>query len=124
MYRLTNVFATDLNCFGGAFMVDMNTMDYSRELMDLYGIPELYDALPKLATEPTEIVGTVTKEASEITGLAEGTPVATGMMDILACLVGAGATGEEVYTAVAGSWCINETHSDRIIPNASSICRI
>ena len=40
---------------------------YSRELMDLYGIPELYDALPKLATEPTEIVGTVTKEASEIT---------------------------------------------------------
>ena len=34
MYRLTNVFATDLNCFGGAFMVDMNTMDYSRELMD------------------------------------------------------------------------------------------
>lgn len=81
MYRLTNVFATDLNCFGGAFMVDMNTMDYSRELMDLYGIPELYDALPKLATEPTEIVGTVTKEASEITGLAEGTPVAAGMMD-------------------------------------------
>lgn len=68
-------------------MVDMNTMDYSRELMDLYGIPELYDALPKLATEPTEIVGTVTKEASEITGLAEGTPVAAGMMDILACLL-------------------------------------
>lgn len=120
MYRLTNVFATDLNCFGGAFMVDMNTMDYSKELMDLYGIPELYDALPKLATEPTEIVGTVTKEASAITGLAEGTPVAAGMMDILACLVGAGATGEEVYTAVAGSWCINETHSTRIIPNASS----
>ena len=76
--------------------------------------------MPKLATEPTEIVGTVTKEASEITGLAEGTPVAAGMMDILACLVGAGATGEEVYTAVAGSWCINETHSERIIPNASS----
>lgn len=50
MYRLTNVFATDLNCFGGAFMVDMNTMDYSKELMKLYGIPEVYDALPKLAT--------------------------------------------------------------------------
>lgn len=47
MYRLTNVFATDLNCFGGAFMVDMNTMDYSRELMDLYGIPELYGCIAK-----------------------------------------------------------------------------
>lgn len=122
MYRLTNVFATDLNCFGGAFMVDMNTMDYSRELMDLYGIPELYDALPKLATEPTEIVGTVTKEASEITGLAEGTPVAAGMMDILACLVGAGATGDILPLPVPG---VSMKH----IPIESSrmhrpICRI
>lgn len=65
MYRLTNVFATDLNCFGGAFMVDMNTMDYSRELMDLYGIPELYDALPKLATEPTEIDWNSNKRSSQ-----------------------------------------------------------
>lgn len=120
MYRLTNVFATDLNCFGGSFMVDMETMGYSMELMNLYGIPELFDALPKLANEPTEVVGTVTKEAAKITGLAEGTPVVAGMMDILACLVGSGATGDDTYTAITGSWCINETHSNRIIPNASS----
>lgn len=120
MYKLTGVFATDLNVFGGSFMVDMNTMEYSRELLELYGIEELYDALPKLANESTEIVGTVTKVAAATTGLAEGTPVAAGMMDILACLVGSGATGEGVYTGIAGSWCINETHSDKIIPNASS----
>lgn len=119
-YRLTNVFATDLNCFGGSFMVDMGTMDYSKELMDLYGISELYDVLPTLASESIEIVGRVTKEAAEQTGLLEGTPVVAGMMDILACLVGSGATGDNTYTAIAGSWCINETHSKRIIPNASS----
>lgn len=95
-------------------------MDYSKELMELYGIEELYHALPKLAGEPTEIIGKVTKKAAEQTGLAEGTPVAAGMMDILACLVGSGATDDGVYTAIAGSWCINETHSKRIIPNASS----
>lgn len=120
MYKLTGVVATDLNCCGGSFLVDMDTMDYSMELMELYGIEELYDALPKLASEPTDIVGHVTAEAAKLTGLAEGTPVAAGMMDILACLVGAGATGDGVYTAVAGSWCINETHSKRVIPNASS----
>lgn len=120
MYKLTDVFATDLNCFGGSFMVDMDTMEYSRELLELYGIEELYDVLPKLAGEPTEIVGYVTEAAAERTGLAAGIPVVAGMMDILACLVGAGATGEAVYTAIAGSWCINETHSDRVIPNASS----
>lgn len=120
MYRLTNVFATDLNVFGGSFMVDLDTMAYSKTLMELYGIPELYDKLPKLAAQPDEIVGKVTKTAAELTELSEGTPVVAGMMDILACLVGAGATGEGVITAIAGTWCINETHSDRIIANASS----
>ena len=119
MYRLTGVFATDLDCIGGSALLDMETMEYSRELMELFGIPELYDVLPKLA-EPTEIIGCVTEEAAKLTGLKVGTPVVAGMMDILACLVGAGATGGGVYTAVAGSWCINETHSERIIPGASA----
>lgn len=120
MYRLTDVFATDLNVFGGSFMVDLNTMEYSKELMELYGISELYDKLPKLASRPDEIVGMVTEKAAEKTGLRAGTPVVAGMMDILACLVGAGATGAGVITAIAGTWCINETHSNRIIEKASS----
>ena len=120
MFKLTDVFATDLNVFGGSFMVDMDTMEYSKELLELYGIEELYDALPKLACEPTEIVGYVTAGAAERTGLVAGIPVVAGMMDILACLIGSGATGDGIYTAIAGSWCINETHSNRIIPNASS----
>ncbi len=119
IYKLTGELATDLNCFGGSLMIDMETMDYSDELMQLYGIEELIPALPRLA-EPTEIVGTVTEKVAEETGLKAGTPVVAGMMDILASLVGAGATGDNIYTAVAGSWCINETHSDHIIPNASS----
>lgn len=120
MYRLTNVFATDLNTFGGSFMVDLTTMEYSKELLELYGIPEIFDKLPKLASEPIEIVGTVSPVAAAATGLQEGTPVVAGMMDILACLVGAGATEEGIITSIAGSWCINETHSKRVIPNASS----
>lgn len=120
MYRLTGVFATDLNCCGGSFLTDAQTQDYSYELMQLYGIEEMYDKLPKLATSPSEVVGTVTSEAAWLTGLCEGTPVVAGMMDILSCLVGSGATGDGVYTAIAGTWCINETHSRNIIPNASS----
>ena len=120
VYRLSGKFATDLNIIGGSFMVDMDTMEYSEELMNLYGIPEMFDKLPTLYSSPEQIVGTVTKEAAELTGLCEGTPIAAGMMDILASLVGAGATGDGVITSIAGSWCINETHSDRVIPNASS----
>ncbi|WP_326512436.1 FGGY-family carbohydrate kinase [Clostridium intestinale] len=120
MYRLTDVFATDANVFGGSSMMDLGKLEYSKELLDLYEIPEMYDKLPKLAIESSEIVGRVTKEASQLTGLAEGTPVVGGMMDILACLVGAGATAPGVITAIAGTWCINETHSENIIPGASA----
>ena len=80
----------------------------------------MYDVLPKLSEQPTDIVGHVQKEAAGSTGLAAGIPVAAGMMDMLACLVGAGGTADGAYTAIAGSWCINETHSSRIIPDVSS----
>ncbi|MBQ9155411.1 MAG: carbohydrate kinase [Eubacterium sp.] len=119
MYKLTGVLATDLNCWGGSFMFDLETMDYSEELFKLYGIEEMMDAMPELH-EATDIVGRVKADVSEITGLAEGTPVCAGMMDILACLVGSGAIDDGVYTAVAGSWSINETHSHKILPGLSS----
>ena len=117
--KLTGTIATDLNCWGGSFMLDMDRFTNSEELMNLYGIEELIPCLPRLAESPSEIIGHVTKEAAEDTGLAEGTPVAAGMMDILACLVGAGAAGPGVYTVIAGSWAINQTHSDRIFPDLS-----
>jgi len=120
MYRLTNIFATDANVFGGSGMMDLEKLEYSKELLDFYEIPEMHDKLPKLALESSEVVGIVSKKASEKTGLAEGTPVVGGMMDILACLVGAGATEPGVITAIAGTWCINETQSENIIPGASA----
>lgn len=120
MYRLTGVFATDANIFGGSAMLNLTTTDYSTELLNLYGIPEIEPFLPELATESSQIVGRVTEKAADETGLKPGTPVVAGMMDVLACLVGAGATADGIVTAVAGTWCINETHSTRIIPGASA----
>jgi len=120
VYRLTGVISTDANNFGGSNMLHTETLEYSKELLELYGIPEMYDKLPKLAIKPTEIVGIVTEEASMKTGLSAGTPVVAGMMDVFACLIGAGATGEGVLTAVGGSWSINLAHSNRLIPNASA----
>lgn len=114
-YKLTGVAAADMNCIGGSALVDMAQQCYTQELMDLYGIPEMYDKLPKLASDSSETIGYVTAEAAALTGLAEGTAVVAGMMDILACLVGCGATEEGVFTAVTGTWSINETFSPKII---------
>jgi len=114
-FRLTGSAAADLNCIGGSALVDLEKLQFSKELMELYGIPEMYDKLPYLAADSSEVIGRVTKQAAEETGLAEGTPIVAGMMDILACLVGAGATEEGVFTAIAGTWSINETFHPEII---------
>lgn len=120
MYKLTGEYATDINCMGGSAMIDIDNFSYSKELMELFGIEELYEALPKLYKKPTDIVGYVNKKSASETGLLEGTPVVAGMMDILSCLVGSGGTEDDIYTLIAGSWCINETHSNKIVEGASS----
>lgn len=119
IYKLTGALSADINCFGGSALLDLSTFQYSRELMNLFGIPEMYDKLPKLR-KSASIAGMVSEEAAGSTGLSAGTPVAAGMMDILACLVGAGAADEGIVTIVAGTWCINETQSAKIIPGASA----
>lgn len=119
-FKLTNHFTTDLNVFGGSGMADLIESAQSKELMALYGIEELYDKLPYMAKEPSEAIGEITPQAAEETGLTEKTTVVAGMMDILASLVGSGATESGVITSIAGTWCINETHSANIIPNASA----
>ena len=52
--------------------------DWDNDVIDLIGFPR--DIHPKLY-DPWEIVGAVTKEASLLTGLPEGTPVAAGADD-------------------------------------------
>ncbi|MEK4299263.1 FGGY-family carbohydrate kinase [Oceanobacillus sp. FSL W8-0428] len=121
VYKLTNQFAADANNFGGSNLLNMETLDYSKELMDIFGVPEMYEVLPRLAKKPEEIIGEVTDEAAAKTGLLAGTPVAAGMMDVFASLVGAGATDEGTFTAVAGTWSINLAHTDKMVEGASAI---
>jgi len=64
---------------------------FERDLLDRIGIPEAL--LPDLC-RCDEIVGTVTKDAAQATGLTAGTPVAAGQVDCNAGWVGAGAIEE------------------------------
>jgi xylulokinase len=73
--------------FGVAF--NLRTREFDRRMMDEIGVdmslmPDLY--------ESAHIVGEVTKEAAEVTGLASGIPVAAGQVDCNASWIGAGAT--------------------------------
>ena len=105
-YRLTGVLNSDITDVAVAGFAEQQGLTYSRELMEIIGVPELWDALPPY-TESTEVVGRVTTEAASATGLLAGTPVVAGVHDVEACALGAGAVKSGDAVIIAGTWNMN-----------------
>jgi len=106
-FRLTGKAMGERTDYSGANLLNLNTKEYDRELMTLFGLKDLYDALPPLCNA-TDLCGSIIAEAAEETGLAPRTPVAGGMFDIDACAVAVGAFQEDRLCMIAGTWSINE----------------
>ncbi|BCV25962.1 FGGY-family carbohydrate kinase [Gelria sp. Kuro-4] len=116
-FKLTGELVSELNDMSGNGLLHFRAGTYSRRLMELYGIPEMYSKLPRLAVAGHDIVGHVLPAAAERTGLAPGTPCSAGMMDVAACAVGSGAIDPGVAAVVAGTWSINEVITDEPATN-------
>ena len=86
-YRLTGEYATDRAGAGGTLMLDLETRDWSSEVLGALDIPPEW--LPK-THEGTEITGRIDNRAAAITGLEVGTPVVGGGGDQAAQAVGVG----------------------------------
>ena len=113
-YGLTGVYCTDYIEAQGSMLFDCNSNQWSKELLDLAGITE--EMLPPVV-KPTDIIGNVTKEAAERTGLAQGTPVICGTTDTVMEVFAAGAVepGDiTVKLATAGRICVI---TDKPYPN-------
>ena len=106
-YRMTGEAYAEMSDFSGGNLVNLTTGEYDRELMELFGIGEVYEMLPPLKNA-ADICGYVTKTASEMTGLPEGTPVSAGMFDVNACGIASGLSDGEKMCMIAGTWSINE----------------
>ena len=106
-YRMTGEAYAEMSDFSGGNLVNLATGEYDRELMELFGIGEVFDCLPPLKCA-ADVCGYVTKEASELTLLPEGTPVSAGMFDVNACGIASGLSDGEKMCMIAGTWSINE----------------
>ncbi|MCG8357840.1 MAG: carbohydrate kinase [Kiloniellales bacterium] len=103
--RLTGRAATDLSDASGGGLLNYRTAAYDPALFALLGVLAFTERLPPLLRS-TAVAGKVSAEASAETGLLEGTPVATGMMDVGACVLGSGVFSDDVLTMIAGTWAI------------------
>ena len=106
-FRLTDEAYCEATDISGSGLMDVKNARFDKEILKKLGIEEVYDKLAPIRYS-YDLCGKITKEASELTGLLQGTPVAGGMFDIDACAVAADVTLTDELCTIAGTWSINE----------------
>ncbi len=106
-FRLTGEARAEITDYSGSGLMNLKTASFDPELLKLFGIEEVEDALPPLCYA-TELAGSVSETAAKECGLRPGTPVIGGMFDINACAIGSGVTDPDLICMIAGTWSINE----------------
>jgi len=86
-YKLTNIHTTDVSDASGTQLLDLTTRDWSEPILNQLAIPK--KRLGKVF-ESGDVVGPMTKEASQITGLSPKTIVIAGAGDQAAAAIGNG----------------------------------
>jgi sugar (pentulose or hexulose) kinase len=114
-YLLTGTLLYDL-CYAGNLggVFDINHLDWSDELLNELGIPR--DRLPDLVS-CDQIVGEVTSQGEQLSGLKRGTPVAAGGNDAPTSALGSGALNDGEHNFMYGtSGCWNMIQDNRVRP--------
>ena len=100
-YKLCGAIATDYSEASTTLVLDQNKLDWSEKLFDLTDIDiNLYPKPVKSGT----IIGEVSKEASEKTGLNAGTPVVLGGHDNICSYFAASDSSANFIVSVTGTF--------------------
>jgi xylulokinase len=100
--------------YGGIF--DIHKRDWSQELMEQLGIPRTL--FPERIHSSEEIVGEVTQEGSNLTGLKQGTPICAGGIDAPVSALAGGAIQDGDLASMLGTSMCNGviSHTPRLSP--------
>lgn len=88
VFKLSGVYTQDVSQGNGNHAFHIEQADWDYDLAERMGIPA--SLLPDVY-ESSDVVGTVTSQAAQETGLAAGTPVVAGGLDAACATLGAGA---------------------------------
>ncbi|MBN1328897.1 MAG: xylulokinase [Candidatus Heimdallarchaeota archaeon] len=98
--KLTDEFVTDFSNASRTMLFDINTFDWSDEILDTFEIPK--EKLPKALPSGTKIAG-LSKQAANELNLHEGTPVIAGGGDQQCAAIGVGVTKSGRVKATTGT---------------------
>jgi L-xylulokinase len=109
-FKLTGEKVSDISDMSGCGLLRMPECVYDDALLELYGISDAAERLPRLVG-PCDIAGHVTPEVASQTGLVAGTPVVGGLFDVVASALGSGVVEPGQASIIAGTWSINQVLS-------------
>ena len=99
-YKLTGEFATEVSDASGMQLLDISNRCWSDEMLKRLDIDK---ALLAPVFESCEVSGKITRQAAELTGLREGTPVVGGAGDQAAGAVGNGVVEPGIVSSTIGT---------------------
>jgi len=113
-YKLSGSFSTECTIASTTMLLDMNTRRFSPRMLELAGVPE--ELFPPIS-ESGAVVGAVTRQAAEATGLPEGMPVAAGGHDCEIGMLGSGVWDASTFVDITGTWEMLIAMLDRFVPD-------
>ncbi|MBZ2197968.1 FGGY-family carbohydrate kinase [Occultella gossypii] len=113
--RMTGEIATDRTDAGGSF-ADLDSHEYSERALQVTGLEHLAYLLPPVL-EPTAVAGHLLPAAASELGLPAGIPVATGLHDVAATVLGTVGTEPGRLCVIAGTFGVNVVLVDRPVRN-------
>ena len=115
-FKLTGEYATEVSDASGMQLLDINTRNWSSEVCEKLDVD--INKLAKVYESP-DVTGYITEEASILTGLPTGIPVAGGAGDNAASAIGTGVYEEgSAFTTIGTSGVVfAPTSTPKIDPN-------
>lgn len=115
-YRFTNVIAAEITNISESNFFNTHSGTYDLDLLRLFGIEEMWDALPPIINSD-DICGYITETVSKETGLSVGTPVFGGLFDVVSTALCSGINSDEKsLNYVMGTWAVTSGITESIIP--------
>lgn len=120
-YKLTGEMATDYSDAAGILLFDVTAKTWSEEMFELFEIER--SLMPEVGVSAL-VIGNVTPEASQLTGIPQGVPVINGCADHAATSLGAGVVRGGDVSAIIGTAGVISVLSDQPMPDREngSVC--
>ena len=114
-HKLTGERVSDITDMSAGGLLRMPACVYDKTLLAAYGLEDAYEKLPRLIG-PSDIAGRVIARAGS--GLAEGTPVIGGYLDVVSSALGSGVSQPGQASIILGTWSINQVLSEEPLVNS------